>query len=261
MGHTNTKGGSEKMKKAIGYLRLSTKEQDEKFGLEAQKQAISEYATANDYEIVEWVKDVVSGVKENRAGLDRILFDTKIANPPFEAVIVYKSDRIARKIEMFFYYEWLLMKKNVNLVSVNDGFPDVPNEYKGIIKSFILFSAEQERHNIALRTSGGRAIKAKCGGYAGGHPPFGYAVENGQLKIDEREAYVVREIFNYRSEGLAYAHIANALNERELFTKTGNLWTGAQVFYILKNENTYRGFYKYGKTNEWVQGQHEAILK
>ena len=249
------------MRKAIGYLRLSTKEQDEKFGLEAQKKAISEFAVCNDFEIVEWVKDVISGVEERRAGLDRILTDAKVSNPPFEAVIVYKSDRIAREIKLYFYYEYLLMKKGVQLVSVNDGFPDVPAEYKGIIKSFILFSAEQERHNIALRTSGGRAIKAKSGGYAGGHPPFGYKVADGQLKIDEKEAYVVRLIFDYRSQGYSYKEVADKLNEQDLYTKMGNLWSGTQVFYIIKNENTYRGYYKYGKSNEWVMGQHEPIIK
>lgn len=249
------------MKRAIGYIRLSTKEQDEKFGEEAQKNAILDFAVRNDYEIVEWVKDVASGVKESRTGLDRILFDVNVSNPPTEAVIVFKSDRVARKIELFFYYEFLLKKKGVDLVSVNDGFPDVPNEYKGIIKSFILFSAEQERNNIALRTSGGRAIKAKCGGYAGGHPPFGYVVRNGQLVIDDSEAYIVRLIFDYRKQNKSHTEIANLLNEQNLFTKTGKNWSAPQVFYIIKNENTYRGYYKYGKSNEWVKGQHEAILK
>ena len=249
------------MKQAIGYVRLSTKEQDEKFGLDAQKQAISEYAEANGFTIVEWVKDVISGVKDTRAGFDRILLDANVSNPPFEAVIVFKSDRIAREIKLYFYYEWLLKKKGVSLVSVNDGFPNVPNEYKDIIKSFILFSAEQERNNITLRTSGGRQIKARSGGYAGGHAPFGYVVKNGQLVIDEKEAYVVRLIFDYRKQGLSYKEVADELNKQELYTKTGGNWGSAQVFYIIKNENTYRGYYKYGKSNEWVQGQQEAILK
>lgn len=249
------------IKKAIGYLRLSTKEQDEKFGLDAQKQAISEYASANGFTIVEWVKDVISGVKDTRAGFDRILLDSNVSNPPFTAVIVFKSDRIAREIKLYFYYEWLLKKKGVELISVNDGFPNVPNEYKDIIKSFILFSAEQERNNIALRTSGGRAIKAKSGGYAGGHAPFGYSVNNGQLVIDEKEAYIVRMIFEYRKSGMSLNKIADKLNEQELYTKTGGIWQSSQVFYIIKNENTYRGYYKYGKSNEWVLGQHEPILK
>ena len=248
------------MKKAIGYLRLSTSGQDEKYGEDTQRNAISEFALKNDYEIVEWVKDVASGVKESRTGIDRILFDNNVANPPVEAVIVFKSDRVARQIELYFYYEWLLKRKAVDLISVNDGFPDVPNEFKGIIKSFILFSAEQERNNITLRTSGGRSIKARSGGYAGGHPPFGYVVNNGQLVIDDTEAYIVRLIFGYRKQGKSHREIAELLNNQNLFTKTGKTWSAPQIFYIIKNENTYRGFYKYGKSNEWVKGQHEAIL-
>lgn len=248
------------MKQAIGYIRLSTSGQDDKFGEDAQKRAISEYAQKNDYQIVEWVKDVVSGVKEDRLGLGRILYDQSIQKPPYEAIIVFKSDRIARDIQLYFYYEWLLLKKGVELISVNDGFEHVDKDYRNVIKSFILFSAEQERKNITLRTSGGRSIKAKSGGYAGGHPPFGYVVSNGALVIDNKEAYIVRLIFKYRAEGLAHRQIADKLNEQHLYTKTGRLWSPSQVFYIVKNENTYRGYYKYGKANEWVQGQHEAIL-
>ena len=249
------------MKQAIGYIRLSTKEQDDKYGEDAQRQAINEYASAHGYQIVEWVKDVVSGVKEDRLGLGRILYDQSIQKPPYEAIIVFKSDRIARDIKLYFYYEWLLLKKGVELISVNDGFPEVPEDYRGIIKSFILFSAEQERKNIALRTSGGRAIKAKNGGYAGGHPPFGYIVSDGALVIDNKEAYIVRQIFELRAKGMTHRQIASELNDAHLFTKNGRLWSAPQVFYIIRNENTYRGYYRYGKAKEWVHGQHEAILK
>jgi len=246
-------------KKALAYLRVSTKEQSDKFGFEAQKEAIEEYANKNGYQIIDWVRDSASGVSESRDGWDRILADPKVANPPYEAVIVYKSDRVARELNLYFYFEWLLKKKGVELVSVNDGFPDVSDEYKGIIKSFILFSAEQERKNITLRTKGGRSIKAKIGGYAGGRPPFAYDVKNGELVVNQHEAGIVRIIFEMRKEGKTYEAIANHLNERELYTRTGALWNKTLVYQILKNENTYKGLYKYGN-NEWIQGKHEAIL-
>ena len=247
-------------KNSIGYLRVSTKEQSDKFGFEAQKVAIEKYAQENGYKIIDWVRDSASGVSESRDGWDRILADPKVANPPYEAVIVYKSDRVARELNLYFYFEWLLKKKGVELVSVNDGFPDVSDEYKGIIKSFILFSAEQERKNITLRTKGGRSIKAKIGGYAGGRPPFGYYSNNGVLTINTHEAEIVKIIFDLRNQGNTYESIANRLNERELYTRTGALWNKTLVFQILKNENTYRGLYRYGKDNEWIKGKHEAIL-
>lgn len=248
-------------KKCIGYCRVSTKEQGDKFGIEAQQSAIEEYAKKNGYEIIDWVFDNVSGVVEDRDGWNRIIVDPKVVNPPYQAVIVFKSDRVARDLKLYFYFEWLLLKKGVELISVNDGFPDVPNEYKGIIKSFILFSAEQERNNITLRTSGGRTIKAKTGGYAGGKAPFGYKVENSELIIDTYEAEVVKLIFEMRGRGLSYNHIAQELNNRELYTRSGGLWGMHQVWLVINNEQTYRGMYHYGKAKEWVKGKHEAILK
>lgn len=248
------------MKNAVGYLRLSTQEQDEKFGLEAQKSAIENYAKENGYVIVEWVKDVISGVKENRSGLDRILFDPKLANPPYEAVIVFKSDRVARDIKLYFYFLFLLEKKGVKLISVNEDF-DSDDPLVNVQRALMIFCAEQERRNINMRTSGGRSIKAKCGGYAGGGVPYGYKVVQGHLEIDEKEAYVVREIFGYRLQNMAYQKIADELNKRGLYTKTGSVWNGAKVFYIVKNVKMYCGLYRYGKNNDYVQGQHEPILK
>ena len=248
------------MKNALGYLRVSTKEQSDKFGFDSQKVAIEKYAQDNGYKIIDWVRDSASGVSESRDGWDRILADPKVANPPYEAVIVYKSDRVARELNLYFYFEWLLKKKGVELISVNDGFPDVSDEYKGIIKSFILFSAEQERKNITLRTKGGRSIKAKIGGYAGGRSPFGYKVVDGELVIDYQESEIVKLIFELREKGFSYNHIAQELNNRELYTRSGSLWEQHKVWCIINNENTYRGLYKYGKDSEWVKGKHEAIL-
>jgi len=248
-------------KNAIGYIRVSTKEQGDKFGLEAQKLAIEKYANENNYKIIDWVVDKTSGVVEDRDGWNRIIVDPKVQNPPYQAVIVYKSDRVARDLKLYFYFEWLLLKRNIELVSVNDGFPDVPNEYKGIIKSFILFSAEQERNNITLRTSGGRSIKAKTGGYAGGRPPFGYKVVGGVLVIDDYEAEIVKLIFELRSQGKSFWAISKELNSRELYTRSGGVWSQQPVWLIVKNENIYRGLYRYGKNKEWIQGKHEPILK
>lgn len=247
--------------RALAYLRVSTKEQSDKFGYDAQQKAIEEYARNNGYEIIDWVRDSASGISESRDGWDKIIADPKVANPPYQAVIVFKSDRVARDIQLYFYFEWQLQRKGVKLVSVNDGFTNVDDNYKNIIKSFVLFSAEQERKNITLRTSGGRSIKAKIGGYAGGRCPFGYKVVDGELVIDTYEAEVVKLIFDLRNKGISYNHIAQELNKRELFARKGGTWERPQVFYIVKNEQTYRGFYRYGKAKEWVKGKHEAILK
>ena len=89
--------------KAIGYIRVSTEEQsaDDKYGIEVQKQAISDYADRNDFEIVCWLTDTISGAKDNRPELDKILYNADQL-PAHEAVIVFKNDRVARDTKIVF---------------------------------------------------------------------------------------------------------------------------------------------------------------
>ena len=63
-----------------------------------------------------------------------------------------------------------------------------------IYRALLLFVAEQERKNIALRTSKGRSVKARCGGYSGGRTPYGYKVVNGVLTINPEEEPIVKRV-------------------------------------------------------------------
>lgn len=256
------KGGTV-MKKAIGYLRVSTAEQgkDDHYGLEAQKDAITKYALANGYVIVEWAKDVISGVKENRPAFDEIVFGADVKNPPYEAVIVYKSDRVARDIKLFFYFLFMLGKKNVSLISATENFNDADPTVHAQM-ALMIFCAEQERRNIEMRTRAGRAVKSARGGYSGGRPPFGYKTVRGVLTVDDVEAPVVRMIFEMRdTHGLSLDAIAEYLTDQQIANKSGVVaWSRQRIHQIVRNRKFYEGYYKYGDMTEWVKGEHEAIL-
>ena len=163
-----------KKMRAVGYLRVSTGAQaePEKYGLDAQKAAILKYAEQNNIEIVEWRTDIGSGVDSERKELNDILYGDCF-NPPVEAVVVFKSDRIARDTKLYFYCLFLLEKKNIKLLSVEEEFPE-GSEFANLYRSMMMFAAERERKNIATRTSRGRIQKSVGGGYSGGRPPFGY---------------------------------------------------------------------------------------
>jgi len=245
--------------KAIGYVRVSTSEQDEKFGKSAQKDAIRQYAKLHGYEIVAWFEDVGSGVSDERPQWNKVLVADDITNPPFQAVIVFKSDRVARDTKLYFYYLYLLEKKGVQLISVVENFGD-DEAFANIYRSMMLFVAEQERKNIALRTSHGRKIKALNGGYAGGGIPFGYKVVQGRLEIDEIEGKVVQDMFAMADDNVSQKKIAEYLNENGIKTKFGKNWTQPQVHYILNNRKLYEGYSKYGKDAKWVKGVHTPLI-
>lgn len=251
------------MKNVVGYIRVSTdaQAQEDKFGIEAQKTAIMEYCAKNDMQISDWfIDEGESGIKESRPQLDRLLFG-EISNPPVEAVIVYKSDRMARDIKLYFYYMMLLEKKGIELISATEPVVDDESGLGGVYKALMMFVASEERKNITKRTASGRAVKAAKGGYAGGRAPMGYKVEKGQLVIVPEEAEVVRFIFSQKEAGSTMLGTVRLLNEAGYKTRNGKEFVISTVQSIWNNEPTYRGMYRYGKDGEWVQGEHEPILK
>lgn len=255
-----------KYKNAVGYIRVSTEGQadDDKYGVEAQQGKIREYAEKHGYVIVAWFQDEMSGTSDERPEWNKILYGEEITNPPFEAVIAFKSDRIARDTKLYFYYLYVLEKRNITLISTQEEFPE--GEFANIYRALMLFVAEQERKNIALRTGNGRKIKAAAGGYSGGRAPFGYRVENGGLVIDDEEAEIVRIIFKQRDDGEKMLRIAEWLNDNGYRSRSGGKFYTSNIKAILENEQTYRGMYRYGRGKDdkevpWVKGVHEPILK
>lgn len=248
-------------KNAIGYIRVSTEEQaaDDRFGIDAQKQSILLYANNNGYNIVDWKIDKMSGAKDDRPALNDILYGD-VTNPPFEAVIIFKNDRLARDTKLYFYYLYTLEKKNIKLLSTEESFAE-GNEMANIYRALLQFVAEQERKNIALRTSKGRSIKAACGGYSGGRCPYGYKIENGRLIIREDEAIMVKKVFSMWNDGATLQDTADWLNENGYKTRSGKRFYPSHIKAIRENKLLYQGMYKYGKTMDWVKGVHEAILE
>jgi site-specific DNA recombinase len=245
----------------VGYIRVSTDGQcgDDKFGLEVQKKQILDYCNKNGYAVVKWFKDEgESGAKE-RPGFDEIIYG-EVSNPPYEAVVVAKSDRVACDINIYYYYKMMLKKKNIQLISIAEDFGQF-GVFASMLEAFTLCVAEMERDNINKRTSGGRKVKASKGGYSGGRAPMGYKVSNGGLVINPNEAPVVKRIFELRDSGEVFLNIVDTINKEGYRTRANKEFALSTVQSIIGNRKTYEGYYRYGKDGEWVEGQHEPILE
>lgn len=249
------------MKNVIGYIRVSTDGQigEDKFGLEAQRQQIEEYCKKNELNLIKWYSDEGESGAKYRPGFDEIVYGD-VENPPYEAVVVAKSDRVARDINVYFYYQGALLRKGIELISITEDFGQF-GVFANMLKAFTLTCAEMERDNINKRTGAGRRVKASMGGYAGGKPPMGYSVENRQLVINPKEAEVVKRVFELRDSGETLLGIVDKLNAEGMQTRNGMKFVISTVQSIVNNRKTYMGYYHYGKDGEWVKGQHEPILK
>lgn len=251
------------MKKAVAYMRVSTDGQagEDSFGLDAQREQILKYCRDNDIAIVDWfVDEGVSGAAKCKPGLDAIIAGAA-TNPPVEMVITAKNDRVSRDIQYYYAYKIKLQEVGLAIVSVAEDFGQF-GMFSNMLEALTVAVAEIERSTITARTSGGRTIKASRGGYSGGRTPYGYVADKnirGMVIVPE-QAEVVRLIFKLKEDGCTYQRIVDTLNERGFTNKSGGKWAISSVQVVLGNENTYRGMYKYGKSGEWVKGQHEPIL-
>lgn len=246
------------MKNAIGYIRVSTEGQagPDKYGAAAQRQAITEYAKANGYTIVDWKEDHISGVKDDRPAFNEILFGG-VTNPPVQAVIAFKNDRIARDIKLYFYYQFVLEKKGISLLSTVEDYGEF-GDFAPIMLSIMQYVASQERKNISMRTQMGRDQKKGRGGYSGGRVPFGYSVSDHQLIINPKESPAVIRLFQLADAGLPLTRIAQTLNSEGYATRFGGQFDATKVRVIRENRRLYEGCIKY--KGEWIEGLHNPIL-
>lgn len=252
----------DKIRKAIGYVRVSTEEQskDGKFGIEVQTEGIKNYCRENNIFLQKIVVEKGSGAKE-RPLMNELVFGADTTNPPFDLIVVFKNDRIARDMKLFFYYKYVLEKKCIKLECVQDQFSNgIEAPIANLYDSMMQFVAEQERKNITMRTSSGRIAKAKKGGYAGGNIPYGYEAIEHKLEINQSEAKVVKLIFETYDNTDKVSESVKAVNELGYVSRNGKEFSYFTVRSILSNRMFYEGLYRYGELG-YVKGEHQPILE
>ena len=141
------------MKDVVAYIRVYTEGQVDKYGLDAQKEDILKYCAENNMRVVEWYREKgVSGAKDTRPEWDRLMYG-EITNPPISAVVVAKNDRVARDINVYFYFKMLLKKRDIELISVSEDFGQY-GPMAHFLEAFTMCVAQMERENISWRDEG-----------------------------------------------------------------------------------------------------------
>ena len=88
----------EAQKRTALYSRVSSREQTEGYSLDAQLEAMREYAQSDGYGVAaEYVDGGYTGRSDNRPQFKRMIADAQAGL--FDVVIVHKLDRFARSRE------------------------------------------------------------------------------------------------------------------------------------------------------------------
>lgn len=221
----------------LSYIRVSSKGQLDGDGPERQRTVIQQFAKTHQLVIVEeFFEKAVSGTVE---GLDRPAFAELLEkfptfDPPIEAVLVERMDRLARDLIVSEMWLGECRKRNIKVfaadrgqltdIASNDGDPT-----HKLIRQVIAAVAEFEKSVLVKRLRLARERKRKKVGYCEGERPYGFF---------DGEPEILRLMFAL-SEQIprpSYRDIARELNRGGLLKRNKKAWSGAAVHDILKND-------------------------
>ena len=205
------------MIRCVIYARYSSDNQHET-SIEAQIDACSKFAKEQGWIVVKTYEDrAFTATNDNRPAFQEMLYDSK--NKEFEKVVVHKLDRFARNVYDQTFNERKLNVNGVQLISVLEKIDSSPEGQlmKSVIVGFNAFYSE----NVKREAMKGLTVQAKKAIHCGGIPPLGLDVDptSKRLVVNEKEAIIVREIFELFALGHGYKSIAHILNSKGYKTK------------------------------------------
>lgn len=233
------------MKRVVGWIRKGRTSAEAK-----QEEAIRAYCLKNDMEIVEWRKgsDFTDTAYGNWIGHRRI-----------DAVVVADNMSVSGSVLDYYAFQCKLRLRGSDLCVAE--WSDYPGYvlHQKVLEGLVDVLVRKEFENDPVRSANGRVRKTLKGGYIGGKAPMGYKVEAGMLVVNPEEVPVVEFIMDEKHRGGTKLGTVEKLNDGGYKTRNGGPFKISTVQSIWNNEQLYRGYRKSG--DEWVPGQHEAIIK
>lgn len=162
-------------RRCVIYARISvTKE--ESVSIERQLEAGRQYAAARGWRVVgEYVDDGVSASKnrpEDRAGW-RALLD---ATEPYDSVVIWKVDRLARRVLDFLHADQALRARKAGIVAVEDPIDMTTAQGRAFATMLAVFG-EMEAEAISARVRDARRKLLHDRRVPGGSLPYGWRAE------------------------------------------------------------------------------------
>jgi len=228
----------DKIVRVAVYARVSTQEQAvEGTSLEHQSEQLEKYCESQSWEIFQtYVDPGYTGKDDNRPGPRHMLSDAK--SGIFDKVVVYKLDRLARKLRLLLELEEIFKNYDVALHSIKETI-DTSTPIGRTVFQTLGLVGEWERESIIERTRSGRIQRYKEGSWAAGYPPYGYSYnrETKKLVIDKAKERIVKRVYEQYNSGKSLSGIANMLNEEKIQPrrKDSKGWRSTAIRNVLLN--------------------------
>ena len=280
------------------YLRLSVEEKrdiKDNESLTNQKDIILDFIKDKaDMKVYDVYSDNgETGTNFEREEFQRMMYD--IYNNKVNCIIVKDLSRFGREyIEAGDYLDRIFPLLGVRFIAINDNVDNFVSPFDASVPIKNIVNAMYAK-DISKKSSTALRIKQVNGDFIGGQAPYGYLMhpeDNHKIIINPETAPIVKQIFEWKADGLSYQAISRKLHELNIMPPArykydrgvikdkrfanSELWNTVTIRSILISE-TYIGNITQGKTKslfldgagrkkiskaDWVvvEGTHEPIV-
>ena len=266
--------------RVCAYCRVSTGDEEQINSYESQKKYYDEKINSNSLWVFAgiYADEAITGTLDyKRNEFMRMITDAMEGK--FDVIITKSISRFARNTLDTLKYVRKLKERKIAVIFEKENINTL--EMSGEFLLTILSSiAQQESESISGNVKLGLKMKKERGGIVGFKHCLGYDYDKDshEIKIQQDEAEIVRQIFNRYCEGAGSTIIARELTEAGYIPpKGGEKWAESTIRGIIKNEK-YKGDVLQGKTftidpithkrmvnkgeedKYYIENNHEAIV-
>ncbi len=229
--------------RVVYYARVSTEKDEQLNSLENQKKFFEDYiGNSKNWKLIgNYIDEGISGTGvKNRTSFLKMINDA--IDGKFDMIITKEVSRFARNTVDSIQYTDHLLKYGVIVNFLNDNLNtlDETCEFRLTIMSSL---AQDEVRKLSSRVKFGMARSVKDGKVLGGGNITGYYKEKGKLYIDEKEAKMIRMLFDlYASGNYGFRKISKILYDNGFKNTKGKPYADRVLVRMIQNPK-YKGYY------------------
>ena len=263
--------------KVAAYCRVSTDKSSQEESLETQQRTYEAMIRGNpNWEFAGiYVDEGRTGVTDKREGFQQMIADAKAGK--INKIFVKSISRFGRDILLCRQYVEELAEHNVSVYFEREGI-DSLNPGTLMILSLSAAIAQDESRSNSENHHWSNRRRTKLGIYKiGNNQVLGYDADKDGKPVPNKDAWIVKMIFELYAEGKQIYEIVDALSTSNAVTlHSGKPISRQQVLYILKNEIyagdkllqkqhpkdllTKRPDPRRDKKSNYLTGDHEPII-
>ena len=252
--------------KAVLYIRVSSKEQDEGYSPEAQLKLILEYAKHHNIKIVKRFIEAKTAKVVGREKFNDMLKFIQ-SHKDVKTILCEKTDRLSRNFKDMSIIEDLIEKQDYTIIFVkeNNKISKDSNSQGKFMFYVMAAMAKNYINNLSEETRKGMTEKAEQGIYPSS-APLGYdnyreKINGSEIRyivVDKERAPLIERVFKlYATGNYSLKSLASVAYEEGLRSRNGIKVPKSGIHVMLNNPIYYGAFKWNGKLYE---GSHAPIV-